>query len=249
MRRAARAAVAALVVVDACATSAARAESIEIRPRVGYANAGSASPVQLRSGGGFLGTSAGVTFDPRVPPPLTPGGGFWDGGIGGGLQVGALLAGGTIAIGLDVGARRVFPSKTDFYQDASRWDWSVGPYVRAYAPIAGWVRAWWASGVSYVADRQSYSYDGRLMVTATHHGLAVPFSLGVDVQLTTTIMLAPSIEIARVVPLSACVDGPVATSTDPNAPTMRSACTSDTNAVVANAYTTWTLALGTRVAL
>jgi hypothetical protein len=166
------------------------------------------------------------------------------------VDVGAVLLDGALVLGLDVAARRVFASSADPYRGATRWAWSAGPMLRAYAPRVTAFRFWYATGVRYVEDRQSFSIgtgDGTA-VKLRHRGLGVPMSLGVDVALTSTIVFTPSFEIMRVISLSACYDGPLP-NTDPNQPLTNPYCSSDVPSIQGDAYTVWTIALGTRVAL
>jgi hypothetical protein len=226
-------------------------KGFELTLRPGYGSAGADSPVRLNPDVAPLiaGGSAGIgkIYDGTASP--------YGGGFVGQMFVG-YRAMRYVSFGLQAGYRKSSASSVDDGSTGlARSAINVGPYVRAYLPLDPMFEPWIGIGVGYLHDVQTYSHpvavrfsngstgtvDGD--ISLTHHGVAVPLSIGIDYRVLPMFAIGPSFEYTLVASAGGCAKASAGGVSN-------SQCT-DANPKItsANGYHVWSIGLDLRLTL
>ena len=163
-----------------------------------------------------------------------------------------------IAAGLRADLSKVSATApSDGTTDLSRSRQSGGLYLRGY-PLAltpsvrKHIDPWFATGVMYMHDTQSYhvpaatSTGGTVdsSVKLTHHGVGIPLAIGVDYRVTRAISIGPSFEYTFLVPIAGCASQSAAGYQDNERCSGGNSAAS--KAVIADSTGAWTAGLDLR---
>jgi hypothetical protein len=224
----------------------ARAENddgVELMLRPAYGSAGGSSPVVYSPDpGARLSTDPGNIYGGSASP------------YGGGFVADAWLGyrfSRFASIGVAGGFRSASTSSVD---DGSthlaRSAWSVGPYVRGYAPTVLGFEPWISIGVEYMRDQQTFDRPIATVPatwTLVHHGIALPLGVGFDYRFAEFFGVGPSFFYTPVFAVAGCA------SADAQVPgfTSNSFCSdgSPPKLTAANGYGVWSVGLDARVTL
>ncbi len=131
----------------------------------------------------------------------------------------------------------------DTYKDLERVALEVGPYLRGYIPLVPFLDPWVSLGVEYMNDTQKYSRSG-IDHTITHHGVAMPATIGIDYVAIPLLKIGPSFQYTTVFPAGGCYKSAVSGSG------ATSQCT-DSNPQLTHikGYGVWSIGLSVRVGI
>lgn len=145
----------------------------------------------------------------------------------------------------------------DGSSDVSRSAFGLGIYGRGYAPML--LRdfdPYLELGVGYVKDTQSYRRNVATTVGAipgdwrlTHHGVAVPVTLGVSYRVLPMLALGPSVRYAYVFGAGACLKESVSTPLGGVSSSNCSDASSAQRVTRADSYGVWSAGLDLRLTL
>jgi len=140
--------------------------------------------------------------------------------------------------------------------DLSRSRQSAGLYARAYPlalspSIRKHVDPWFASGVLYMHDTQSFTLPAATTAGTTvnaawkleAHGVGIPLAIGVDYRVTRAISIGPSFEYTLLVPIAGCASRSALGQVSENCSGGSSAAS---KTIVAEATGAWTAGLDLR---
>jgi hypothetical protein len=241
---------AACALASVATSSAAHAENddgleLMVRPAIG--SAGSGSPVVYApDSGARLGGDPGKIWSGTASP--------YGAGFIGDAWLGYRFSRFASA-GISAGTRSASTSAVDDGStNLARSAWTIGPYVRGYAPTFLGFEPWLAIGAQYVHDTQSFDRPVMQGLTSypttwtlTHHGVAVPIGIGVDYRFLELFGVGPSFMYSPVIPVAGCAKPEVhVTGASSN-----NFCSNDSSPklTAANGYGVWSVGLDVRVTL
>jgi hypothetical protein len=224
-------------------------DGFEAMLRPAYGSAGGSSPVVYSPDpGASLAAGPGSIYGGSASP--------YGGGFAGDVWLGYRFSR-FASVGVSGGYRGASTSPVDDGStNLGRSAWSVGPYVRGYAPTIMGFEAWLSLGVEYVRDQQTFDRDvpaapTNLMIPATvtllHHGVAVPIGVGIDYRFLEVFGVGPSFFYTPVFAVAGCagVSAQVAGFTSSN----DCSDSSPPKITAANGYGVWSVGLDVRVTL
>ena len=230
--------------------SSARAENddgLEIMLRPAFGSAGSGSPVVYSpDSGARLSGDPGKIWGGTASP--------YGAGFVGDSWLGYRFSRFASA-GISAGLRSSSASAVDDGStNLTRSAWTIGPYVRGYAPTVLGFEPWLAVGAQYVRDTQTFDRpvvapQGTFPTTWTlaHHGVAVPIGSGVDYRFLELFGVGPSFMYTPVIPVAGCAKPDVHVA----GAGANNFCSNDSSPklTAANGYGVWSVGLDVRVTL
>lgn len=235
-----------LAVATLAVAPRARAENddgleVMVRPAIG--GAGGGSPVRFApdSSVRVVGADPGKIYDGTASP--------YGAGFVGDVWIGYRVSR-FVSLGIAGGLRSPSASAVDDgTTNLTRFAWTVGPYVRGYAPTVLGFEPWLSVGAEYAHDTQSYDRSVGGVPAAwslVHHGVAVPIGVGLDYRFLDVLGVGPSFIYTPVVAAGGCA---TMTATVPGY-AGRDYCTGGQMKITeANGYGAWSVGLDVRATL